>query len=104
VEFVELVSSILALLVIAPGHPEQGAFFLLRGLLKTIPMRVFKTSSPNQGIIYCRIVMFLATMAQKKFPYKIPGGFFTYFKKKMQFLFFNQWTAMIHFMRRILII
>eukprot|EP00277_Geminigera_cryophila_P016042 CAMPEP_0179434954 /NCGR_PEP_ID=MMETSP0799-20121207/19163_1 /TAXON_ID=46947 /ORGANISM="Geminigera cryophila, Strain CCMP2564" /LENGTH=1005 /DNA_ID=CAMNT_0021214039 /DNA_START=9 /DNA_END=3026 /DNA_ORIENTATION=- len=64
---VTIVASYAAVLVVAPGHPEQGPFFLVQGLLNAI--REYPWGS--QGCLlqcYAHMISLLCALAQAKVP------------------------------------
>ncbi|KAH7827557.1 uncharacterized protein MONOS_5633 [Monocercomonoides exilis] len=69
-ELVELVSEMMSLLVIAPGHPTFGAFVLIRALIKVINDYSWRPDTGSRGILFSRMVWLLATLGQKRLPFK----------------------------------
>jgi uncharacterized membrane protein YgcG len=69
-----MIKSLLSTLVIAPGHPEHGPFYLIQGLLNALTRFSWGTSSSStqfQLKIYYDIVSLLCTLSQRSFPYRI---------------------------------
>ena len=64
--------SLLALLVLVPGHPDHGPFYIVQGLLNAIPKFAWQSNTDHQTRVYVDMLALLATYAQKKFPYSIP--------------------------------
>jgi hypothetical protein len=63
--------SLLGFLVVAPGHPEHGPFYIVQGLLNAVPRYQWQPQTGLQTKVFIDILGLLATFAQKKFPYKI---------------------------------
>jgi hypothetical protein len=70
----QFVSSLASQLVIIPGHPEQGAFFLLKDLLEILENLTWERLTIVRSRIYLRIISLLASIVQETLPYHIPGG------------------------------
>ena len=67
-------TKLLALLVIIPGHPEYGPFYLVEGLFKSIALYEGWTSeSAYLPLVYIQLLRLLNTYAQTKLPYHIVG-------------------------------
>lgn len=64
--------SLLATLVVAPGHPEHGPFYIVQGMLNAVPKYPWQPITGVQTGVYVDILALLATYAQRKFPYRIP--------------------------------
>ena len=64
---------LLSVLVLTPGHPEHGPFYIVKGLFNALPKFQWQSNSPCQAGLYCEIVALMCTYAQKRFPYKIPN-------------------------------
>eukprot|EP01038_Epipyxis_sp_PR26KG_P006507 gene6507-8945_t len=93
--------SLISFLVLTPGHPEYGPFYIAYGLLNAVPKYPWigtnNTNNANNGIIssstsgsmstsisggvsvnyllkiYIHMIALLCTYAQKKFPYRLQG-------------------------------
>jgi len=64
--------SLLSLLVVAPGHPEHGPFYIVQGLLNALPRYSWQPTTQHQTKVYIDMLALLCTFAQRSFPYKIP--------------------------------
>jgi hypothetical protein len=64
--------SLLSTLVIAPGHPEHGPFYIVQGLLNALPRFQWQPTTVYRTRVYLDILVLLCTFAQRKFPYKVP--------------------------------
>lgn len=65
--------SLLATLVVVPGHPEHGPFYIVQGLINAMPKYSWQPWTGVQTRIYTNMLALLCTFAQKKFPYHING-------------------------------
>eukprot|EP00605_Chrysophyceae_sp_TOSAG23-4_P002182 GSChrysophyteH1.ASY1.ANO1.2412.1 assembled CDS len=63
--------SLLAMLVVVPGHPDHGPFYIVQGLLNAIPKFPWQKNTGYCTRVYIDMLGLLATYAQKKFPYSI---------------------------------
>jgi anti-sigma28 factor (negative regulator of flagellin synthesis) len=71
-KLIELILNLLSFLVIVPGHPEYGPFYIIQGLLNA--MKKYPWYNTNQVIyyqmkIYMSILNYLSVMGQKSLPY-----------------------------------
>jgi hypothetical protein len=66
-----IVRQLLSILVVAPGHPEAGPFYIVQGLLNALPQYQWQPATGLQTEVYISIVCLLCTYAQRRFPYKI---------------------------------
>ena len=67
------VQSFCSSLVIMPGHPELGAFYLIRGLLNALSKYDWLEKSGVKVLAYVSVVPLLCVYAQRKHPYHCPG-------------------------------
>lgn len=65
--------SLLSTLVVTPGHPEHGPFYIVQGLINAVPRYQWQPSTGVQTKVYTNMLALLCTFAQKKFPYHIQG-------------------------------
>jgi len=65
-------SSLLSTLVLVPGHPDHGPFYIVQGLLNAVPKYPWQAHTGAQTRVYINMLALLATYAQKKFPYSLP--------------------------------
>eukprot|EP00601_Ochromonadales_sp_CCMP2298_P014801 CAMPEP_0173217416 /NCGR_PEP_ID=MMETSP1142-20121109/486_1 /TAXON_ID=483371 /ORGANISM="non described non described, Strain CCMP2298" /LENGTH=535 /DNA_ID=CAMNT_0014144999 /DNA_START=91 /DNA_END=1696 /DNA_ORIENTATION=- len=66
-----LLLNLLSTLVVAPGHPEHGPFYIVQGLLNAIPRFPWSPEGRAQGRVYCGMLSLLCTLAQRRLPYHI---------------------------------
>jgi hypothetical protein len=65
------VKFLLGTLVVVPGHPEHGPFYIVQGLRNALPRYQWQANSIAQCRVYTDILALLCTYSQKKFPYHI---------------------------------
>jgi hypothetical protein len=65
------VKSLLGTLVVVPGHPEHGPFYIVQGLRNALPRYPWQPNSIVQCRVYIDILALLCTYSQRKFPYHI---------------------------------
>jgi len=65
--------SLLSLLVVTPGHPEHGPFYIVQGLINAIPKFPWQPATGAQSRVYCAMLALMCTYAQRTFPYHIGG-------------------------------
>jgi hypothetical protein len=71
---VEFLRNLLSTLVVVPGHPEHGPFYIVQGLLNALPRYEWSVNSPAlKTRVYTEMLALLATYRQKRFPYSIQG-------------------------------
>ncbi|KAK2955827.1 putative VPS35 endosomal protein sorting factor-like [Blattamonas nauphoetae] len=70
-ELVELISEIISLLVVAPGHPTLGPFMLFKGLITMVNEYAWPKESFAKGVILSRLIAGLCAIGQRKLPYHI---------------------------------
>ena len=68
----QYLSSLLSTLVLVPGHPDHGPFYIVQGLLNAVPKYPWQAHTGCQTRVYINMLALLATYAQKKFPYSLP--------------------------------
>jgi hypothetical protein len=61
-----------SVLVIAPGHPEQGPFYLVKGLLKVVQDYPWEPTSNARALAFLSILSLFAAQYQPSLPYHIP--------------------------------
>lgn len=61
----------LGFLVVVPGHPTNGPFYLLQGLLKALPRFEWSPSSGLKTSVYVAMLPVLAAQEQRALPYAI---------------------------------
>ena len=69
---VGLLSSLCSFLVVVPGHPDHGPFYLATGLLNVIQSAPWR-SPASQPTLYVRVLSLFATYAQQRLPYRVAG-------------------------------
>lgn len=65
------VKSLLGTLVVVPGHPEHGPFYIVQGLKNALPRYPWQPNTNAQCRVYIDILALLCTYSQKTFPYHI---------------------------------
>lgn len=65
------VKALLGTLVVTPGHPEHGPFYIVQGLRNALPRYSWQSSSAVQCRVYVDILGLLCTYSQRRFPYHI---------------------------------
>lgn len=63
--------SLLSTLVVVPGHPEHGPFYIVQGLFNALPRYPWQPATPYKTKVYIGIFALLCTFYQRKFPYHI---------------------------------
>jgi len=63
--------SLFSTLIIAPGHPEHGPFYIVNGLLNALPKYQWQKTTGVLCRVYINMLPLLCTYAQRKFPYHI---------------------------------
>lgn len=66
-----LLKKFLSLLVVVPGHPQHGPFYLLQGLLNALPRFPWDEGSGAKTDVYVSMLPLLCSQEQRKFPYSI---------------------------------
>ena len=61
----------LGFLVVVPGHPTHGPFYLLQGLLKALPRFEWNPASGLKISVYVAMLPVLAAQEQRALPYTI---------------------------------
>jgi len=72
-QLVEFLKAFISSLVVVPGHPEQGAFYLVKGLIKVIRDYPWAKGSTARGVLYCQLLSMFSAYAQVKLPHHIAG-------------------------------
>lgn len=69
------IKALFSTLVLVPGHPELGPFYIIKGLMNAVPRYGWQTNPSNGMIIrvYIEMLGLLASLSQVKFPYSIEG-------------------------------
>eukprot|EP01006_Ploeotia_vitrea_P063076 TRINITY_DN84900_c0_g1_i1.p1 TRINITY_DN84900_c0_g1~~TRINITY_DN84900_c0_g1_i1.p1 ORF type:complete len:1024 (-),score=600.29 TRINITY_DN84900_c0_g1_i1:79-3114(-) len=72
-DLADFVRNFVSFLVLMPGHPKHGPFYLLKALINAVQAYApWKTgASPNLARVYIGIVSLCATYFQRTFPYRI---------------------------------
>lgn len=65
--------SLAGILVVVPGHPERGPFFLISGLLKAIEEFPWQAGGDGQARALLGIMPLAAALSQQQLPYHVPG-------------------------------
>eukprot|EP00455_Lapot_gusevi_P016412 TRINITY_DN1845_c0_g1_i12.p1 TRINITY_DN1845_c0_g1~~TRINITY_DN1845_c0_g1_i12.p1 ORF type:complete len:571 (-),score=204.35 TRINITY_DN1845_c0_g1_i12:116-1798(-) len=93
---VGFLSNFASFLLLFPGHPEHGAFHLVKGLLNAIrSYPPWENASEGKARVYISILQLFCTYAQSRFPYHLDkiesndtlyGGDATYMEELMIFV------------------
>ena len=62
---------LLSTLLVTPGHPEHGPFYIVQGLLNAMPKFQWQPNTGVQTKVYIDMLALLCTYAQRRFPYHI---------------------------------
>ena len=65
------IKSLLSFLLLVPGHPEHGPFYIVQGLLNAMKRYPWQASSGILTKVYCDISALLCSYSQKKFVYDV---------------------------------
>jgi hypothetical protein len=68
-DLLAMLQSFVSLLIAAPGHPDNGPFYLLKGLLGVERERDWPSHRPH---LYLSVLRAVSAMCQTKLPYKSP--------------------------------
>jgi len=68
---VEFLTNFLSELVVVPGSPEQGPFYLVKGLLKVISEYPWEKGSTAKARLYINMLNLFAVCSQQKFPFHL---------------------------------
>eukprot|EP00771_Trimastix_marina_P000770 gnl/Trimastix_PCT/1801.p1 GENE.gnl/Trimastix_PCT/1801~~gnl/Trimastix_PCT/1801.p1 ORF type:complete len:950 (+),score=380.64 gnl/Trimastix_PCT/1801:47-2896(+) len=60
-------------LVLVPGHPQHGPFYLIRGLVNAVMEYTWDETRATKGHVYVAFVSLLAALSQRRIPYRIAG-------------------------------
>ncbi len=61
-------------LLLFPGHPKNGPFYLIQGLLNAIQQyKPWTTVTPHKTQVFLGMLQLFATYGQRSFPYHIAG-------------------------------
>jgi len=69
----EILHDFISLMILVPGHPEQGPFYLIKGLLKIIAEYPWEKSSQSKAKLYMAVLSMFSSFGQPKLPYHING-------------------------------
>ena len=68
----DMLRPLLSLLLVVPGHPEIGPFYLVQGLLGAMPLYPWSANSIIRVRLYIDVLKLLHAMSQSVFLYRIP--------------------------------
>ncbi|EGG17750.1 hypothetical protein DFA_08749 [Cavenderia fasciculata] len=68
---VQYLSNFISLLVVAPGHPENGPFYLIKALYKVVKDYPWERATTGKSRIIIQIMSLCSTWAQQNLPYHI---------------------------------
>ncbi|BBN15294.1 VPS35 endosomal protein-sorting factor-like [Marchantia polymorpha subsp. ruderalis] len=63
-----------AFLVVMPGHPEHGGFYIVKGLLNVLEMQPWLTPGRRRIQVLSGVLAMLAALAQERLPYHIQNS------------------------------
>jgi len=61
-------------LIVLPGHPEHGPFYIVKGLLKVLNDYPFEVGHGGRSMCLLSILPALASLYQTELPYHINKG------------------------------
>ena len=67
----EFLKSFLSSLVVVPGHPEHGPFYLIKGLRNAVSKYQWKEGGGGKTELLIHILPVLSSWSQRKLPYSI---------------------------------
>jgi len=67
----DFVSSLCSELIVVPGHPTEGALFLVRALLQVFEERNWERETITRSLINLKLLPMLCAMVQDRLPYHI---------------------------------
>jgi VPS35 endosomal protein-sorting factor-like len=71
-EMLEYVNNFASFLLLFPGHPQHGPFYLVKGLLNAVQQYdTWKNATPAKTQFYIGVLRLLCTYSQRNFPYHI---------------------------------
>ena len=70
----DFVSSLCSELIVVPGHPTEGALFLVRALLQVFEERNWERETITRSLINLKLLPMLCAMVQDRLPYHIDKG------------------------------
>ena len=62
---------LMSILVVAPGHPSLGPFYILNGLLNALPKYPWQPTTGVQTKVYIDLLALLCALSQRRMPYHI---------------------------------
>jgi hypothetical protein len=68
---VEITSNIISALVIAPGHPKEGPFFLVKRLMNVLGEYKWQSGNKTKIGLYIKVAQLLCAYSQKQLPYRV---------------------------------
>ncbi|EGC31165.1 hypothetical protein DICPUDRAFT_50342 [Dictyostelium purpureum] len=68
---ISYISSFISLLVVAPGHPENGPFYLVKALHKVIKEYTWESGSTAKAKIFIQLLALCSSWSQQQLPYHI---------------------------------
>ncbi|KAL2620467.1 hypothetical protein R1flu_000672 [Riccia fluitans] len=63
-----------AFLVVMPGHPEHGGFYIVKGLLNVLEMHPWLTPGQRRVQVLSGVLAMLAALAQERLPYHVQNA------------------------------
>ncbi|KAK5575392.1 hypothetical protein RB653_010652 [Dictyostelium firmibasis] len=68
---ISYLSDFISLLVVTPGHPESGPFYLVKALYKVVKEYQWEPSSTAKSKIFIQLLLLCSSWAQTSLPYHI---------------------------------
>ncbi|KAN0053116.1 hypothetical protein ACTA71_012598 [Dictyostelium dimigraforme] len=68
---ISYISDFISLLVVTPGHPESGPFYLVKALYKVVKEYQWESSSTAKSKIFIQLLLLCSSWAQTSLPYHI---------------------------------
>ena len=91
---VQYLSALSAQMIVIPGHPEQGPFFLLKKLLMNLDDLQWEKGSIARSRINLRLIAYLSSIVQTSLPYHVFSSEFFYYYFYL-FLFYKVYFIII---------
>jgi hypothetical protein len=68
---IEFIKTFLSALIVVPGHPERGPFYLIKGLKNAVTKYEWSQGGGAKVEVYIQILKVLVAWSQRKLPYRI---------------------------------
>ncbi len=67
----DVVCNVMSALVVAPGHPQEGPFFLVKRLLNVLGEYQWPSGNTTKTALYIKMARLLCAYSQKRLPYHV---------------------------------